>query len=195
MFGAWSDVERRPRSFRSTSDPQGPCIVSENSSRRSSCQCRFASSQAKMIFGFVNAQPKVHNCGKPQCNWRRRPWTSYRLSSIESSVCKPLSLTFFDGSSPTSVDHSTVLASSRDATRRLTPVPRCGIQDDACARRSAARQVGTKGCRRQSNKGMTLTHAAAGWERSGSNIVRRCKRIHATCKSLSATPRRARPWE
>ena len=55
-----------------------------------------------------------------------RHWTSYRLSSIESSVCKPSSLTFFDGSSPTSVDHSTVLASSRDAARRLTPVPLCG---------------------------------------------------------------------
>ena len=43
----------------------------------------------------------------------RSSWTSYRLSSIESSVCKPSSLTFFDGSSPTSADHSTVLASSR----------------------------------------------------------------------------------
>ena|SRR5208283_4875475 len=64
-------------------------------------------------FRFVNSQPESHNCGKPQCNWRRRPWTSCRLSSIESSICKPSSLTFFDGSSPTSVDHSTVLASAR----------------------------------------------------------------------------------
>ena len=87
------------------------------------------------------------------------------------------------------------MSDTQDAARRLTPVPRCGIRDDACARRSAARQVGTKGCRRQSNKGMTLTHAAAGWQRSGSNIVCRCKRIHATCRSLSATLRRARPWE
>jgi hypothetical protein len=98
----------------------------------------------------------------------------FRLQALEPNV--------FAGSSPTVVNHSTVLA----------PMPRSGIPDDAYARRSAARQVETKGCRRQSNKGMTLTHVAAGLQRSGSNVVCRCKRIHATCRSLSETPRRAR---
>jgi len=39
----------------------------------------------------LNSQPKSHNCGKPQCNWRRRPWTSYRLSSIEICEDRPRS--------------------------------------------------------------------------------------------------------
>jgi len=43
----------------------------------------------------------------------RQCWTSYRLSSINRSVCKRSGPDVFDGSPPTSVDHSTVLASSR----------------------------------------------------------------------------------
>jgi hypothetical protein len=31
-------------------------------------QCRFASSQAKVNFGFLTWRPKALNCGKPQCN-------------------------------------------------------------------------------------------------------------------------------
>jgi hypothetical protein len=40
------------------------------------------------------------------------------------------------------------------ARRRGAPGPLCGLLDRACARRSTARQVGTEGCRLQSNRRM-----------------------------------------
>jgi hypothetical protein len=75
--------------------------------------------------------------------------TSYRLSKAEWRLMWSLA-----------AEGSAVLAAVQDASRRLRRCPQAGILDSVCARRSAGRQVGTKGWPFSRTKGLD-DHAAA----------------------------------